>query len=144
VFRIGAEKFGLPLSSVLEVFELRVPPEAVPGIINHQGQVFPAIDAAAALGLPAPERAGQAILLYPQEEKLVLVVEQIEAPDHVHPSDGPTAADGWVLLGNERVRLLDPVDLAIELHARMRKHVATHADGPCTGAAVATRCSGTP
>jgi purine-binding chemotaxis protein CheW len=72
VFRLGAEEFGVPISSVQEI--VRVPeslthvpqaPEFVEGVINLRGAVLPVIDQRRRLGLPQAQRSdGQRIMVY--------------------------------------------------------------------------------
>jgi hypothetical protein len=56
-------------------------------------------------------------LLQQHDERLVLLVDQIDAPDHFCTQD---AEDGWAMHGNERIRLLNPDRLADELQARLK------------------------
>jgi purine-binding chemotaxis protein CheW len=72
VFRLGAEEFGVPISSVQEI--VRVPeslthvpqaPSFVEGVINLRGAVLPVIDQRRRLGLAHAERSdGQRIMVY--------------------------------------------------------------------------------
>jgi purine-binding chemotaxis protein CheW len=72
IFRLGAEEFGVPITSVQEIVRVpesltRVPrtPAFVEGVINLRGTVLPVIDQRARLGLPLLERRdGQRIMVY--------------------------------------------------------------------------------
>jgi purine-binding chemotaxis protein CheW len=72
IFRLGAEEFGVPITSVQEIVRVpesltRVPrtPAFVEGVINLRGTVLPVIDQRARLGLPLLQRRdGQRIMVY--------------------------------------------------------------------------------
>jgi purine-binding chemotaxis protein CheW len=95
VFRVGGEQFGLPLVSVVEVFESPARPTPVPGapewvagVINHHGQVVPVIHLHAFLmvaSAPGPERSGsgQVILADLPEGRFGFVVDQIESIEEI-------------------------------------------------------------
>jgi purine-binding chemotaxis protein CheW len=98
VFRIGAERFALPLEAVREVV-LPQPPfarvprasDAVRGVMNLRGRVVAVVDLAALVGLPSQpldERAGQVLVLDPQGRRAlgiliggVVGVEALALPD---------------------------------------------------------------
>ena len=102
VFRIGAERFALPLEAVREVV-LPQPPfarvprvsDAVRGVMNLRGRVVAVVDLAALVGLPAQprdERAGQVLVLDPQGRRAlgvliggVVGVEELAPPDDASP-----------------------------------------------------------
>jgi len=95
VFRVGAERFGLPLVMVVEVFELSSPlmpvpgaPDWISGVINHHGQVLPVLDMGAFLDVGSTDAAEQIILVELSGESLGLAVGQIEALEEVR-AEGP-------------------------------------------------------
>ena len=95
VFRVGPERFGLPLTMVVEVFELTsqlmpVPgaPRWVGGVINHHGQVVPVLRMSAFLDVGSADTAEQIVLVELAGENLGLAVDQIEALEEVR-AEGP-------------------------------------------------------
>lgn len=72
IFRLDAEEFGVPITSVQEIVRVpevltRVPrtPDFVEGVINLRGTVLPVIDQRKRLGLPAVPRSDrQRIMVY--------------------------------------------------------------------------------
>jgi purine-binding chemotaxis protein CheW len=98
VFRVGAERFALPLEAVREVV-LPQPPfarvprasDAVRGVMNLRGRVVAVVDLAALVGLapqPLDGRAGLVLVLDPQGRRAlgvliggVVGVESLAAPD---------------------------------------------------------------
>lgn len=95
VFRVGAERFGLPLIMVVEVFELSSPlmpvpgaPDWIGGVINHHGQVVPVLRMSAFLEVGSTDAAEQIILVELTGESLGLAVDQIEALEEVR-AEGP-------------------------------------------------------
>lgn len=124
VFRIGAERFALPLEAVREVV-LPQPPfarvprasDAVRGVMNLRGRVVAVVDLAALVGLPPQpldERAGQVLVLDPQGRRAlgVLIGGVVGVEALAPPADAPAglvrgvvpARDGAVtLLGAEAV-----------------------------------------
>ena len=95
VFRVGAERFGLPLIMVVEVFELSSPlmpvpgaPDWIGGVINHHGQVVPVLRMSAFLEVGSTNAAGEIILVELSGESLGLAVDQIEALEDVR-AEGP-------------------------------------------------------
>jgi chemotaxis signal transduction protein len=95
VFRVGAERFGLPLIMVVEVFELSSPllpvpgaPDWIGGVINHHGQVVPVLRMSAFLEVGSTDAAEQIILVEYSGESLGLAVDQIEALEEVR-AEGP-------------------------------------------------------
>jgi purine-binding chemotaxis protein CheW len=72
VFRLGAEEFGVPITSVQEIVRVpdsltRVPrtPDFVEGVINLRGTVLPVIDQRSRLGMDSiARRDSQRILVY--------------------------------------------------------------------------------
>jgi|GEM_PF-1890857 len=95
IFRVGSERFGLPLVMVVEVFELASPLAPVPGapgwiagMINHHGQVVPVLQMSAFLDVAPLKEGGQIVLVELFGESLGLAVEQIEALEEVR-AEGP-------------------------------------------------------
>jgi len=95
VFRVGAERYGLPLVMVVEVFELASPlmpvpgaPDWIAGVINHHGQVVPVLRMSVFLEVGSTEAARQIILVDLSGESLGLAVDQIEALEEVR-AEGP-------------------------------------------------------
>ncbi len=98
VFRVGAERFALPLEAVREVV-LPQPPfarvprasDAVRGVMNLRGRVVAVVDLAALVGLapqPLDGRAGLVLVLDPQGRRAlgvliggVVGVETLASPD---------------------------------------------------------------
>jgi purine-binding chemotaxis protein CheW len=80
VFRVGAERFALPLSAVREVVPPHPPFSAVPraggavrGVMNLRGRVVAVVDLAELVGLaPQPLRAGQGQVLILDRDKRAL------------------------------------------------------------------------
>jgi purine-binding chemotaxis protein CheW len=72
IFRLGAEEFGVPITSVHEIVRVpealtRVPktPRFVEGVINLRGAVLPVIDQRTRLGMnPIERNDGQRIMVY--------------------------------------------------------------------------------
>ncbi|MGI5861697.1 MAG: chemotaxis protein CheW [Myxococcales bacterium] len=105
VFRIGSERYGLPLASVREVVEpapmSRVPcaPEPVLGIMNLRGRVVTVASLGALMGIePAPpvgEAAppGKVVILDRGRRDLGLLVGEVEG---VHTIGDIAAAPGEV------------------------------------------------
>ncbi len=113
VFRIGAERFALPLEAVREVV-LPQPPfarvprasDAVRGVMNLRGRVVAVVDLAALVGLPPQpldERAGQVLVLDPAGRRALGVliggvsgVEELSRPD-----DAPVGLVRGVVAGRD-------------------------------------------
>ena len=80
VFRVGAERFALPLSAVREVVPPNPPFSRVPraggavrGVMNLRGRVVAVVDLAELVGLPPqPLRGGQGQVLILDREKRAL------------------------------------------------------------------------
>ena len=95
VFSVGKERFGLPLTMVVEVFERTSPLIPVPGapgwvggVINHHGQVVPVLRMSAFLDVGSADTAEQIVLVELAGENLGLAVDQIEALEEVR-AEGP-------------------------------------------------------
>jgi purine-binding chemotaxis protein CheW len=105
VFRIGKERYGLPLAAVREVVEpatmSRVPcaPPAVLGIMNLRGRVVTVVSLASLLGAPTGEEvdveapAGKVVLLDRGRRDLGLLVSVV---DGVHELSELAPAPGEV------------------------------------------------
>ncbi|MGC4123094.1 MAG: chemotaxis protein CheW [Myxococcales bacterium] len=102
VFRIGPERFGLPLAAVREVVPPatmslvpRAPP-AVRGIMNLRGRVVTVIELAGLLGLPAeqPPDGGKVLILDRGRRDLGLKVTGI---DGIHMLEDVSPAPGEAL-----------------------------------------------
>ncbi len=95
IFRLGPERFGLPLSAVMEVFESPVVVYPIPGtstwvrgILNHHGRVIPLFNAAALLRAAGAAESGPVILLQLAGEPVGWQVDQIECLEEVQ-AEGP-------------------------------------------------------
>jgi Chemotaxis signal transduction protein len=95
IFRLGAERFGLPLPAIMEVFESPVVVYPIPGrsnrvrgILNHHGQVIPLFNAAALLEAHGGGASGPVILLQLAGEPVGWQVDQIECLEVVQ-AEGP-------------------------------------------------------
>ncbi|HCF60706.1 MAG TPA: chemotaxis protein CheW [Myxococcales bacterium] len=103
IFRIGSERYGLPLAAVREVVEpapmSRVPcsPEPVLGIMNLRGRVVTVVSLGALMGIePAPAvgeaaPAGKVVILDRGRRDLGLLVGEV---DGVHTLGDLVAAPG--------------------------------------------------
>ncbi len=96
VFKVGAERFGLPLSSVIEVFEFSTGPVAVPGaphwlagIINHHSRVIPVVCMDRLLHVEPGTAGHQLMLVELKGESVALQVDQIESFEEIR-SEGPS------------------------------------------------------
>ena len=111
VFRIGAERFALPLEAVREVV-LPQPPfarvprvsDAVRGVMNLRGRVVAVVDLAALVGLPPQprdERAGQVLVLDPQGRRAlgVLIGGVVGVEELAPPDDAPSGLVRGVVSG---------------------------------------------
>lgn len=95
VFRLGKERFGLPLALVVEVFERTSPLTPVPGapvwiggMINHHGQVIPVLRMSEFMEVSSVDTAEQIILVNLSGESLGLAVDQIDSLEEVR-AEGP-------------------------------------------------------
>jgi hypothetical protein len=86
VFRVGPERFGLPLSAVREVFaavETPVPIPAAPrwaaGLLNHHGQAVLAVRLGELLAVAPGTTGSQYVLVQLPQESIALAVDEIEA-----------------------------------------------------------------
>ena len=98
VFRIGAERYGLPLATVREVVPPAVmsavprAPVAVRGIMNLRGRVVTVVGLASLLGVPSALADGGKILILDRGRRdlglLVSGVDGIHALEDVAPAPG--------------------------------------------------------
>ena len=104
VFRIGSERFALPLSAVHEVVPPNPPFASVPrvggavrGVMNLRGRVVAVVDLAELVGLPRQAlRAGQGQVLILDREKraLGLLIGQVLGVEPLESAE--PAAEGMV------------------------------------------------
>jgi purine-binding chemotaxis protein CheW len=101
VFRVAAERFGLPLAAIREVVPplppfARVPKagSAVRGVMNLRGRVVAVVDLAELMGLvpqPLAAGAGQVLILDRDKRALGLLVGQVQGVEALPPVAGPAA-----------------------------------------------------
>ncbi|MBI5547788.1 MAG: purine-binding chemotaxis protein CheW [Deltaproteobacteria bacterium] len=99
VFRIGSERYGLPLATVREVvtptMTSQVPraPAAIRGIMNLRGRVVTVVDLAALLQIPAGSApdGGKVVILNRGRRDLGLLVTGV---DGIHTLDDVATAPG--------------------------------------------------
>jgi purine-binding chemotaxis protein CheW len=128
VFRIGGERFALPLAVVREVV-LPQPPfarvprvsEAVRGVMNLRGRVVAVVDLAALVGLPPQPLAATAghVLILDGKRSLGFLIGGVVG---VEPLEPPPDAGGGLVRGvatarSGAVTLLGPDALAREAGA---------------------------
>jgi purine-binding chemotaxis protein CheW len=127
VFRVGAERYALPLSAVREVVPPHPPFARVPraggavrGVMNLRGRVVAVVDLAALVGLPPqPLVAGQGQVIILDREKralglligLVLGVEQLETTEEAG-GDGLVAGVATGRLGAVTLLRVEPLAAA--------------------------------
>jgi purine-binding chemotaxis protein CheW len=120
VFRLGRDRYALPLSAIREVVVApvrytRVPraPASVRGVVNLRGRVVPVIDLAMLLEVArAGERQERVILLELGRRELGLLITEIDGVEAIEklssPSRGSPAVRGVARLGALAVTVLDP------------------------------------
>jgi purine-binding chemotaxis protein CheW len=120
VFRLGRDRYALPLSAIREVVVApvrytRVPraPASVRGVVNLRGRVVPVIDLAMLLEVArAGERQERIILLELGRRELGLLITDIDGVEAIEklasPSRGSPAVRGVARLGALAVTVLDP------------------------------------
>lgn len=131
VFRVGGEQFGLPLVSVVEVFESSARPTPVPGapewvagVINHHGQVVPVIRLHAFLmvaSAPGPEKpnSGQVILTDLPDGRFGLVVDQIESIEEVRTESAEFQGKKRSWHRGKLLELVEPSRLMLDINRRL-------------------------
>jgi purine-binding chemotaxis protein CheW len=119
VFRVKADSYALPLSTVREVVvtpELfaRVPraPSAVTGVVNLRGRVVTVLDLACVLGVKeAGPPSAKLLLLDRGRRDLALAVTEVEGIEVLEASSLPSESTGLVRgvarWGERAVQLLD-------------------------------------
>ncbi len=125
LFRVGGERFALPLESIREVVNpqppfARVPraPDSVRGAMNLRGRVVAVVDLAPLVGLPPqPPEGGQVVVLDRERRALGFLIEGVLGVESLEPPE-PGAA-GAVVRGVASVRglpvtVLDPDSLAAQ------------------------------
>ncbi len=124
IFRVGKERYALPLSAVREVVvppsgHSRVPraPAAVRGVINLRGRVVTVIELRALLGLPEHGAVSQKIVLLDRGRRdlglAVTEVDGIESVEKISTAPGrpEPAVRGLARLKGLAVTVLDPEGL---------------------------------
>jgi chemotaxis signal transduction protein len=132
IFRLGWERYGLPLAVVLEVLDSPVDalrplpgsPDWVAGVLSHQGHVRPVVRTAALVSGEdrwSQSAIGQVILAELGSERLGLLVDQVEGVEVIRTA-GPAREDGRRHAWHHGVLviLLDPGTLARAIDARAR------------------------
>jgi purine-binding chemotaxis protein CheW len=120
VFRLGRDRYALPLAAIREVVVAplrytRVPraPTSVRGVVNLRGRVVPVVDLAMLLEVQrGGERQERVILLELGRRELGLLITEIdgiEALDKLSsPSRGSAVVRGVARLGALAITVLDP------------------------------------
>jgi purine-binding chemotaxis protein CheW len=124
VFRVGSERFALPLEAVREVVVpqppfARVPrsSEAVRGVMNLRGRVVAVVDLAALVGLAAQRLeggAGQVLILDHGRRALGFLIGGVLGVEPLPPAADPTPGlvRGVAAAASGAVTLLGPEALA--------------------------------
>jgi purine-binding chemotaxis protein CheW len=101
VFRLGKERFGLPLDIVVEVLEISEELAAIPGapdwilgMMNHHGQVVPVIHMGSLVASAQSSGGNQVVLVDLAGDRLGLAVEQIEALEEARTTNVIAPRDG--------------------------------------------------
>jgi purine-binding chemotaxis protein CheW len=135
IFRVGAERYALPLSAVREVVPpapLSLVPRApapIAGIMNLRGRVVTVVVLAGLLGLPtdpAEAGTGRIVLLDRGRRDLGLRVSDvpgIQALEEITPAPGETLASvcGVARAGDDAVTVLDADGLERQILALFRR-----------------------
>ena len=137
IFRVGAVRFALPVSDVLEVFEHPLPPYLVvgcprwfAGIINHHGNVIPVVHMSLFWEIEGRGAGNQIILIRETGERIGLAVDLIESIEEVEV-EGPLAGEtrrSWL-----RGALIEQIDtgvLADGMRRRSGSREGCQADAP--------------
>ena len=127
VFRVGGERFALPLEAVREVVVpqppfARVPraSEAVRGVMNLRGRVVAVVDLAPLVGLaaqPLEPGAGQVLILEHARRALGLLIGAVVGVEPLAPPedpDGDGLVRGVAASRTGAVTVLGPTPLAAE------------------------------
>jgi purine-binding chemotaxis protein CheW len=130
LFRVGAERFALPLESIREVVTpqppfSRVPrtSEAVCGAMNLRGRVVAVVDLAALVGLAGrtlEAARGQVVVLDRDRRALGILIDGVLGVEPLDPPEGGGAATlvrGVASVKGLAVTVLDPEALAAQSHA---------------------------
>ena len=120
VFRVGSERYALPLEAVREVV-LPQPPfarvprvsQAVPGVMNLRGRVLAVVDLAALVGLPSQtlrEGSGQVLVLDQGKRAVGVLIAGVQGVEEVEPpaGGGEALVRGVVASGAGAVTVLSP------------------------------------
>jgi purine-binding chemotaxis protein CheW len=92
-FRIGAERYALPVENVLEVAEIGqlapVPgaPEPVLGVRNLHGQVLAVVDLAAALGREHERAPSRLLIVEAEGVRAGLAIDAVDDVGELHDPD---------------------------------------------------------
>lgn len=84
VFRVGDEDFGIIINSVVEIlktqkiYSLPQLPDFLSGVINLRGDVIPVLDLRVRFGINALEKKERIVIVYFEEEKLGLIVDEMK------------------------------------------------------------------
>jgi purine-binding chemotaxis protein CheW len=104
-FRIGAERYGLPLSRLAEVLPLdkwvKVPgmPDSLLGVMNLRGEIRPVLNLHVLLSVGEAAPAEDPLVLFLRGQTLEIGL-RIDAIDRVtHADQGAQAGDSAALLG---------------------------------------------
>jgi purine-binding chemotaxis protein CheW len=123
VFRLGRDRYALPLSAIREVVVAparytRVPraPPPVRGVVNLRGRVVPVVDLGHLLEVPATgERLERVILLDLGRRELGLLITDIDGIEAIEKLSSPSRAGpvvrGVARLGALAITVLDPQGL---------------------------------
>jgi len=93
VFRLGDEDFGISIDKVVEILKAQkiysIPelPEFFSGVINVRGEVIPLLDLALRFGLRRASRKGRIITVRFEDEKLGILVDEIDEIVALSPED---------------------------------------------------------
>ena len=127
VFSVGRRRFALPVSAVVEVFDLSSLPIKVPGvsdwmggIINHHGQVLPLIQMNMLLGVESRNDTGQVLLVELFGDRLGILVDQIESLEEVEieESEDKQKVESYLYHG-EKLEKLDLGSLQKSIRSRI-------------------------
>ena len=137
IFRVGAVRFAIAVSEVLEVFEFPLPayqvagcPRWFAGIINHHGNVIPVVHMSLFWKIESRGAGNQIILIRETGERIGLAVDLIESIEEVEV-EGPLAGEtrrSWL-----RGALIEQIDtgvLADGMRRRSGSREGCRADAP--------------